>query len=93
MNERIEGLNEAFGTITDSMVAVCECGDAGCAEQIELDVPTYERIRSDPALFVIRPGHEIPDVEDVVEETETYYLVRKHSGGPAELAAELDERS
>jgi hypothetical protein len=92
VNERIEGLNQTFGVVTESMVAVCECGDGSCAEQIGLDVATYERIRSDPALFVVRPGHEEPDIEAVVERTDTYHVVRKRPGGPAELAAKKDPR-
>jgi hypothetical protein len=93
VNERIEGLNEAFGRVTDSMVVVCECGNGACAEQIELDIPTYERIRSDPTQFVVKPGHEEPDVEAVIERTATYHVVRKRPGGPAELAASEDPRS
>ncbi|MDX6471748.1 MAG: hypothetical protein QOK22_564, partial [Gaiellaceae bacterium] len=67
VNEKIEDLNEAFGTLTDTMTLVCECGDASCVEQIDLDVAAYERIRADPTLFVIVPGHVEPDVESVVE--------------------------
>jgi hypothetical protein len=93
VNDRIEGLGAAFGLITESMTIVCECGDGVCVEQIELPVSEYERIRSDSTLFVIRPGHEIPDVEDVVEQNDTYDVVRKHPGAPAELARETDPRS
>jgi hypothetical protein len=92
VNEKIEGLNATFGTLTQSMTVVCECGDAGCAEQIDLAVPDYERIRADSALFVIVPGHEYPDVEEIVEETDTYAIVRKDPGGPEELAAANDPR-
>jgi hypothetical protein len=93
VNERIEGLGEAFGLITESMTVVCECGDDTCIEQIELQVPEYERVRSDPTTFVIVPGHEIPDVEDVVEHHDAYDVVRKHRGAEAEIARELDPRS
>jgi hypothetical protein len=93
VNERIEDLNAAFGELTNSMSVICECGDVACAEQIELEISEYEAIRSDPRLFVIIPGHEIPDVEDVVERNDGYELVRKHAGEPAELAREGDERS
>jgi hypothetical protein len=93
VNERIETLNEAFGTLTDTMTVVCECGDGACAQQIDISVEDYERVRSDPTLFVIVPGHEVDDVEDVVEEKETFHVVRKHAGGPAELARESDPRS
>jgi len=93
INERIEDLNEAFGTLSGAMTVICECGDAACAEQIDLDVATYERVRADPTHFVIRPGHEIEDVEDVIETAPQYSIVRKRPGGPAELAAERDQRA
>jgi hypothetical protein len=93
VNERIEGLNQVFGTLTDTMTVICECGDGACAEQIEITVADYERIRSDPTLFVIVSGHEIPDVEDVVETQDTFDVVRKHEGDPADLAQERDPRS
>ena len=93
VNEKIEGLSAAFGVLTNSMTVVCECGSGTCAEQIEVGVADYERIRSDSELFIIRPGHEIPDVEDVVEKTEAYDVVRKRAGEAAKLAHELDPRS
>jgi hypothetical protein len=93
VNERIEGLNEAFGTLTDVMTVVCECGDGSCAQQIDVPVRDYERVRGDPALFIIVPGHEITDVEDIVEEHDAFVVVRKHAGDPSELARELDPRS
>ena len=93
VNEKIEGLNAVFGAITDVMTVVCECGNGACAEQIEIDVPTYERVRSDPTLFVVVPGHEIEDVERVVERHETMDVVSKNPGGPAELAREHDPRA
>ena len=93
VNEKIEGLNEAFGLVAESMAVVCECGKLECAEQIELDIPSYERVRADPELFIVVPGHEIPDVEDVVEQHGTYDVIRKRPGGPAELARGTDPRS
>lgn len=93
INEKIEDLNAAFGMVTESMGIVCECGQLECTEQIDLEIPTYERVRSDPALFAVAPGHEIPDVETVVEEQENFNIVRKDPGGPAELARDLDPRS
>jgi hypothetical protein len=38
-------------------------------------------------------GHEDPDVEDVVERLEAYFVVQKRVGGPADLARESDTRS
>jgi hypothetical protein len=93
VNEKIEALSAAFGAITETMSVVCECGDASCAEQIEVSMSDYERIRSDPTQFIIRPGHEIPDVEEVVEIHDEFHVVRKVEGDAAELARDLDPRS
>ena len=51
INERIEALNESFGTLAESMTVICECGNLSCAQQIDLDPGTYERVRSDPTQF------------------------------------------
>jgi hypothetical protein len=93
VNERIDDLNQVFGTITNTMTVVCECGDGACAQQIELAVGDYERVRSESTNFIIVPGHEIPDVEDVVERNDTFDVVRKHAGDIAELARETDPRA
>jgi hypothetical protein len=93
VNEKIEDLNAAFGTLTETMTVVCECGDASCVEQIDLDVAAYERVRADPTLFVTVPGHVEPDVESVVERGEGFEVVRKDAGEAAAFAAEHDPRS
>jgi hypothetical protein len=49
------------------------------------------RVRGDSTRFVIRPQHDAPDVEDVVERHEGYCVVRKHEGEPAELARRADD--
>jgi hypothetical protein len=58
---------------------VCECGAMECAAILRVDVEDYERVRSDARLFLVKPGHEIADVEDVVERTDGFLVVRKHS--------------
>jgi hypothetical protein len=92
VNEQIEGLNETFAELTDRMIIVCECGDAECIEQIEITRHEYEALRSDPALFAVKPGHIQPDVEDVVANRGGYEVVAKHSGTPVRLAEQLDPR-
>jgi hypothetical protein len=93
INERIEDMNAAFGAVTDSMSVVCECGDAACTEQVEIDMALYEHVRADPTHFIIVPGHEITNVEEVVEEHPTFSVVRKRPGGAAELARTTDPRA
>ena len=92
VNERLEQLNETFGSLTGEAAYVCECGDSSCIEQITLTLAEYEHIRSDPTLFAIVPGHDLPEVEDVVQRKPDFHVVRKRPGGPAELAVALDPR-
>jgi hypothetical protein len=93
INEKIEDLNASFGMVTESMAVVCECGKLECTLQIDLEIPVYERVRSDPALFVVVPGHEIPDVETVVEQHADFNVIRKDPGGPEEIARATDPRA
>lgn len=94
VNEQIEQLNDSFHAVAaDVLELVCECGSLECVEQLTIPLRVYEDVRADSALFVIKPGHEIPDVELVVARETGYFIVRKLPGGPAELAAEVDPRS
>ena len=89
VNDQIEGVNEAFGMITGTMSILCECGKIECIEQIELTLDAYRELRTDATRFAVRPGHEVPDVERVVERHEGYFVVQKVEGDPARLAEEL----
>jgi hypothetical protein len=93
INENLEDLNDAMAPLTGTFEVVCECGAVGCTDQFRVTPTEYERVRSDPVLFLIRTGHSVPAVEDVVGADDDYEIVRKREGGPAELARDLDERS
>src|SRR4051812_50059128 len=93
VNERITDLAEQFHLEEQPLDLVCECGDPSCVERITLSREEYEEIRSDPTHFAVFHGHEIPDVEDIVDERRGYDIVRKHEGEPAALAERTDPRS
>ena len=57
---------------------VCECGKVECAEPVRLTLAEYEAVRASSLDFAVAPGHEIGDVEDVVDRNERYARVRKH---------------
>jgi hypothetical protein len=56
---------------------VCECGRRACTDAIQLTVAEYERVHADATRFAVLPGHEITDVEDVVERYDRYLVIRK----------------
>ncbi len=70
---------------------VCECGSAECTSLLGLSLGEYERARSVPTQFIVRPGHETPHVEQVVERSDRYHVVRKHSD-ESHIAIETDPR-
>jgi len=92
VNEKVQELGESFATFTGTFVVVCECGSQSCIEHIELTLTEYEHVRQNPLRFVIKPGHEYADVEDVVEKADRYWVVEKAAGGPAALAVDTDPR-
>jgi hypothetical protein len=55
----------------------CECANPDCREKVRLGEADYERIRSDSRRFVIVPGHELPDVETVIERDEGWAIIEK----------------
>jgi hypothetical protein len=94
VNERLRGLNEAFGTITKKMEIVCECADPSCTERITMSVSEYEDLRSEADRFAVVPGHVEPtDVETVVAHGTGWEMIRKRQGAPADLAKETSSRA
>jgi len=104
--ERIALNESAFRDLNESLEAnvhrgrdegsyagfVCECGDGDCESIVQLELSAYEAIRRDSQLFFVVPGHEIEDVEDVVESAATHYrVVRKHAT-VAHIVDETDPR-
>ncbi len=89
VNERIREI-----TTWDSGVEfLCECGDPDCTQPIVMTVEEYEAVRSRATRFLIVTGHEIPDVERVVERTERFAVVEKLPGEPTKIAVETDPRT
>jgi hypothetical protein len=55
----------------------CECARPGCNELVALTLVAYEQVRAHPRRFVIVSGHELPEVEVVVERHGPYSVVEK----------------
>jgi hypothetical protein len=92
VNERIEGLAETFGLGAQPLDLICECGETSCTQQIRMTVQEYEALRKEPTLFAVYPGHEIPDVETIVDRRDGYDVIRKREGEPARVARETHTR-
>jgi hypothetical protein len=92
VNERIEELADRFELANDPLDLICECGDASCHEPITMSRAEYEQLRANPQNFAVHPGHELPDVEEVIAKRNGYYIVSKNEGVPEQIAEQTDPR-
>lgn len=75
----------------ERLLLVCECGLEQCDDSVSIEVGQYEHVRADGRHFFLVPGHEIPDVERVVERADGYSVVEK-TGDSAEYVTDADPR-
>jgi len=75
-NERMDEWAERRAR-EDAVSYYCECSDIDCHDRIYLRVAEYERVRSDARHFAVAAGHEMLDVESVVERGDRHVIVEK----------------
>ena len=92
LNERLRDSGATWEGREGMLNLVCECGNEDCTAAIELNVREYEAVRAVETQFLVIPGHERTDIEDVVGSGEGWVLVRKR-GEAGEIASEADPRS
>lgn len=78
LNDRLDSDVHRGSTEPEFAGFVCECGDEDCDTTIRVALDSYAEVREDDKLFMVVPGHEVPEAEDVVDEREGYVVVRKH---------------
>ena len=85
VNERVKDV--AAAAEGDLIDFICECGDDDCTQVVALTQTEYEKVRADPRQFVVIPGHELPDVEDVAGQADRYLIIRGRSSWSSAGAA------
>ena len=88
INEGVDARPDSSGLLT----FVCECGRLGCNKLVQLTRAEYEAVRSNPRRFAILDGHEIPEVEEVVERHDRFLVVEKSDDPEAEIVEHTDPR-
>jgi len=92
VNEKIEDLATRHGDDAHVYEFFCECSDVDCSERVCLTLGDYEHVRDNPARFVVVKGHELLEIEHVIERAEDHVLIEKH-GRAGEVAIKLDAES
>jgi hypothetical protein len=80
VNERIAelGASAQAWSPEGGIAFMCECGvEGGCGERVLVPVAVYEQVRAQDDRFIVRPGHETPELEHAVEWTDEYVIVDK----------------
>ena len=95
VNERVAEVAEQFDEVQvqTPLGFICECGRADCAEPITTTLAEYEAIRAVPIRFAVAPGHELPEIETVVERHSAYLVVEKRDDEAQDVARETDPRA
>jgi hypothetical protein len=88
VNEGLETGQDPGGRLT----FMCECGRLGCNQLILLTRAEYEAVRANSRRFALVDGHEIIEVEDVVDRAEGFIVVEKRGTPEAEVVEHTDPR-
>jgi hypothetical protein len=91
VNEGIAEASERFES--DEAEFLCECGDADCTHRIEVPLDEYDNVRSHPTRFLVKCGHDLPEVEKVVQRRRRYAIVDKVDRVAAAIVRRLNPRS
>ena len=91
VNERIAESAERFEA--DRTEFVCECSDPSCTQRVPATLGEYEQVRTEPTKFLLAPGHEQGDIEDIVTERARYTIVDKVQDTVRRTVIRLDPRS
>ena len=93
INERLESRILVYtGDPEPELMVLCECANPDCIERLTLSPDEYAEVRSDSRQFVIVPGHEYIDIEEIVYRTDRFEIVRK-TGGAGDIANQTSNDS
>jgi len=90
VNERLLELSEGFQD--GSMQFVCECSSEDCTDTLTMNHDQYEAVRAHSTFFVVASGHEILEVEKVIDRNGGYTIVQKVTAGDYATATDPRRR-
>jgi hypothetical protein len=56
---------------------LCECSDEKCTERIKISFANYKRIHEERDAFIVRPHHNVQNIEETTDKTKAYWVVKK----------------
>ena len=91
VNERVQVIAAEHGDDGHVYEFYCECSNADCTLHVAATTATYEAVRAYPNRFLVFPEHALPEIENVVERTDDWWVIEK-IGEAGSLVSRLDPR-
>ena len=92
VNERISDLAISHDDSPGRLQAfICECSQISCTESVHIPPAIYAQVRADAATFLVLPGHEDSEGEEVLVRLSEFLIVRDRTGVAAEIARSTSE--
>jgi hypothetical protein len=91
VNEGIAEASERFES--EEAEFLCECGNEDCTHRLEVPLEEYEQVRESPTQFLVKRGHVLPEVEEVVVRRRRYTIVDKVDRVAAQIVRRLNPRA
>ena len=63
----------------------CECSDEDCQDRIVITTSRYEALHKDRKQFILKPGHDVKQIEEVVFKNPNYHVVKKNRKPPEQV--------
>lgn len=90
VNERINDLSPAT---TGEFGVICECSLLACKTQIMIRPEVYEQTRARSDHFIVLRGHQLNDIETVIEDHGTFFVIEKTPAEAKRIAEEMNPRA
>ena len=91
-NELVEDVALALAGPEGQLAFGCECADESCSRAIRMSGEEYERVRANPHHFLVYPGHELVEYEQVVFSNSRFAVVEKIRESARRVAEERNPR-
>lgn len=92
VNERVQEKADGHGDDGHVYAYFCECSRRDCVERVHRTSAEYEEIRAHGARFILVAGHQIDEIENVVDVAPDLVVVEKQ-GVAGDRAETLDPRA
>lgn len=93
VNERIKAVSADVAAPGGEFGVICECATLDCKTHIMIRPQVYEQTRANPDRFIVLRGHQLDDIESVVEDHGSFFVIEKTPEEARRLAEEMDPRA